>query len=346
MKTALALLLLASTASADPAAHEVVRVRELVPTCVVIDAEHDALLPDERPIAARTLARVLEQADVLVVETGCADTYTVRHERAPDGLIVHVTSPRGARRLHAANVGALGAAYRDAVNSLYAATDAPAMRRDVPAAAPANATDTAAVASVPAAAPSSLTEGLVALPADGAPSQVPVVDTFAEPAPAVDLGKRVPGAGGVMWYGSLGFAPVLNGDTATSFGVGLRFEQSASLLELGADLYSSGDGSQPVRGQRLNARLMKVLSPDSSISPYVGGGLAIGNATITGQYATYSGSGIETDAAFGMDFARDHRGVRLFAELALVAPLYALTQTETGASQWSPSALFRVGLGK
>ena len=317
MKTALALLALASTASAEPLpAHaDVVRVRELVPTCVAIDADHDALSAEDRVGAVRTLARVLEQAELLVVETGCVDTYTLRHERSPEGLVVHVRGPRGARRLHAKEVAALGATYREAVYSLFATSASPA------------------------ALPPPVAE-------TNEPAMPRVAQTSEPAAPATtdtptDPSARVPAAGGLLWYGALGIAPVAHADAATSFGGGLREEHAGVLIDIGFDVLSSGDGSRSVRADRFGARVVRVLRPDAAASPYIGAGLALGSTRIEGQYAMASGSGLEATAVFGFDLVRDHRGARLFTELAVVAPFYELSD-----ATWTPSALLRVGVGK
>lgn len=86
MKTAaIALVLASSVASADPIV--------VVPTCVEIDPARDQLPESQRERARMLLVRALEQADQLIVETGCQNTIRLSHR--PEGALVHVQIENG-----------------------------------------------------------------------------------------------------------------------------------------------------------------------------------------------------------------------------------------------------------
>lgn len=81
----IALVLLASaTAHADP------RVTTLAPTCALVEAAPEGLDDAERERTQQVLARTLEQADVLVVDRECTETYRVAYR---DGMI-ELSGPR------------------------------------------------------------------------------------------------------------------------------------------------------------------------------------------------------------------------------------------------------------
>jgi hypothetical protein len=64
------------------------------------------------------MTHVLEEQDLLVVDAGCIDTYTLSHERDGEQLIVHLHGPHGSRRLHVTGLGDLPRAYARMVKSL------------------------------------------------------------------------------------------------------------------------------------------------------------------------------------------------------------------------------------
>ena len=72
------------------------------------------------------LRHALEEHGVLVVDTGCVDTYTVFHERTGAEIIAHVRGPRGGRKLHVTDPAALPDAYERMVNDLLTEPEKPA----------------------------------------------------------------------------------------------------------------------------------------------------------------------------------------------------------------------------
>lgn len=116
MKILVAALLLAAPALADDST-----TIEIVPTCVTIDVEHDALLDAERADARERLVRALELQDRLVVTDGCQDTITLWHERVEDAVVVHLRSSLGARKLRVSIDADVYATYARMARALYEA---------------------------------------------------------------------------------------------------------------------------------------------------------------------------------------------------------------------------------
>lgn len=83
----------------------------------------------ERTVALHALTRVLERQELLVVDRGCVDTYTLSHERAGDDIVVHLRRPAGARRVRVHSHGELSAAYRRIVIDLLSTARAAASTR-------------------------------------------------------------------------------------------------------------------------------------------------------------------------------------------------------------------------
>jgi hypothetical protein len=85
-----AALVLAMLATAATTAHA--DVVQITPVCAAVADGDDA--PD-RATARAVLQRVLEANDLLVVETGCAETFELRHERTGYGFAVHLRMSSG-----------------------------------------------------------------------------------------------------------------------------------------------------------------------------------------------------------------------------------------------------------
>jgi hypothetical protein len=306
-----------------PIAHaEAPRTVELAPTCVAIDPA-DTLSPAERADATRALTRVLEEQDLLVVDTGCRDTYTLGHERAGDGLVIHVRGPHGAVRLRVVSPALLEHAYRRAVRNLL--DTAITVTTQPQPAAPLD--PYADVAGAPQPAPAV------------APPAFATVDTLAEqPAP------RVRARGG-LWYAMLGVAPMVHADAATAVAFGYRYERAGIDFDAGLQLFTTGDGSQMSHGNRFGVRGLRLATPANANSFYVGGGLMLGSTQIDTQATSWSGGGAEAIGTVGVEMLRDQRGTHLFAEVDVIAPLYELDNVMTGDAEWSPSVMFSIGLG-
>ena len=113
MKTAavIALVLASSVAVAESIV--------IVPTCVEIDPARDQLPESQRETARMLVVRALEQAEQLVVETGCQETIRLSHRT--DGTLVTVQIENGRAQetmvVHAAD---LPATYKVLVAALLA----------------------------------------------------------------------------------------------------------------------------------------------------------------------------------------------------------------------------------
>jgi hypothetical protein len=211
MKTvALAVLLAASPAFAEPTI-------ELVPTCVVIDAELDQLPEAERPAARLLLVRALERLDQLIVETGCQDTITVSHQRDGESLHVRLANSHARRKLRVS--------VREEMLEVYGRMGKALIEASAPA---------PEVASSPiedySAAPEIETPAVTAYVAE-------------EPAP-LDAGT---------WYAQLGIG-AHNGDNGTNLAFGYRYGHRYK-LDLGMSITGSDASTTfAFRGQVLKHR--------------------------------------------------------------------------------------------
>jgi len=256
--TALTLLLATSTARGDA------RVIELAPTCVQTAGDVDSSLSAERDEAAAILARVLEEQDQLVVESGCAIVYTLGYERTGGQIVVHVRGPNGARRARLASPDALAATFRQIVRELGKASEPTAVE-----AAPAEAVPRVAVTPVAEAS---------STPDDDAPvAAAPTREPAAEP-------SALGGLRGLL-YARVGRGALSGGDGPAIYGIGYRRELPGVTFD-GSLTRLSSEGSRAVDGFTLEASLLHELTPAARSSFYAGGGLAVGAVNVASQMGT------------------------------------------------------------
>lgn len=110
-------LLSSSIAAAEP--DEV----SVAPVCAEVDATRDSLTAAERSIALQQLTRVLQDADLLVVEHECTEHYVLAHELRDGALVVRISGPGGARVSRDPDRQALPTLYRRMVDALIDAQD-------------------------------------------------------------------------------------------------------------------------------------------------------------------------------------------------------------------------------
>lgn len=293
---------------------------ELVPTCVAVDGK-DTLAPLERAQALTMLRHVLEEQDLLVVDTGCVDTYTLLHLRDGDQMIVHVRGPSGGRKLHVTGMADLPSAYERMVRALREQPPAP---------------------SSPIVPPPA-TDLEQPYPTAIGPSVVEPVEPV-EPVEAVEEPATTPYSHNVF-YAQLGIGGMGGADTPRSFSLGYRRELDGNLFDGAFTGFGSGSGMQSVSGQRFIAKVLHELTPEQASSFYIGGGLGVSGSTIQLEYSAYSGSGLEAVATAGVDLLRDNRGVRLFLQADAILPLYKMQSDSASETEYAGTFMVSLGFG-
>ena len=119
------LVLSSAVAAADPSptpptGDEV----ELTPVCAEIDVSRDTFGETERELARAQLVRVLQDADLLVVERDCVDHYMLSHEVRDGDFFVRLAGPGGVRRMRNPERAALLAVYDRMLTALLDAQEA------------------------------------------------------------------------------------------------------------------------------------------------------------------------------------------------------------------------------
>ena len=172
-----------------------------------------------------------------------------------------------------------------------------------------------------------------------------------------------------LWYLRIGYGLALGPTTGygVAFGFGYRYE----LDELGIELSflnlvignnNNSSGSATVTGDWAKIMGLYFLSPISTGSFYLGGGLswgmaaAAGNATgatgSTSSFETYTGSGLQGELSVGYEFLRAST-IRMFLQADATLPFYTVhrytfddtTGAMQSASSWVPSLAFSFGIG-
>lgn len=306
------------------------RVVTLDRTCVEIDAATDGLAAADREHAAELMKRVLERADLLVVTTGCTETYTLSHERADDEFVIRMRSSAGKRRMRTPALVELSQKYDKMVRSLlvakaFATTERAAV---APEPAPAAAADPArsgapevqTAAAEPAADP---------LPTAG-------TSTSDDLEPIEELPRKRS-----LWYTQLGFQ-ITGGMAATG---GYQYHlRSGMILDAGVRFRGSETDS---RGFNAGVKLLGEKRLNATTSWSAGGGLSLGTMERGDAYAGppyyYEGGGLHADAALNLQVGKT-RGVQFVSSIELSLPFYRLTN-DVGEKSYSAAAIITGGLG-
>jgi len=311
----------ASTAHADPT------ITPLARSCA--EVAEDGLDPTTHARAVATLARVLERADLFVVDRDCTEVYRIQH--APDGDLVvligpgaRVTARRGEhpplgelysdllmrqRRQRAqaeADAAALQAATaREAAARAATARQAPGGEAPQPDTQPAEepiANDTSSVAPAPQVATADA-PSMEPLPAD--------TPAAAEPAPPPPEN---------LFYARLGFGAVnlaTNDGGGGTYGLGVRLPVGKYAL----DFSLGGIAGVAVS---LKAEAMTLPEAGRTGAIYGGAGLSASKVSSTdwspGYMVDNSGGGIGAELSAGVMIERQHRA---FIQGDLSLPFYS-----------------------
>lgn len=229
------LLVLSSTVAAaeTPPAEEVA----LTPVCAEVDASRDTLGESERALARAQLARVLQDADLLVVEHDCVEHYVLSHEQRDGDFVVRLSGPGGVRRVRNPERARLADAYDRMLTALL------------------DAQDEAAEAAANAAAAIEPTDSTYV----DATASTPVVDAVA---PDPDRPVRQDS----ILYGQLSA-----GNYGTGAGAGFRVPTSRDgALDFG--FTTMGDGQRFAAS--IGMKYLQFMRPEAATSPYLGGGVS------------------------------------------------------------------------
>jgi hypothetical protein len=171
-----------------------------------------------------------------------------------------------------------------------------------------------------------------------------------------------------LWYLRIGYGLALGPTTGhgVAFGFGYRYE----LDELGVELSflnlvignnNNSSGSATVTGDWAKIMGLYFLSPISTGSFFLGGGLSWGMAAATGNatgatgstsFQTYTGSGLQGELSVGYEFLRAST-IRMFLQADATLPFYTVRRetfdtalgATVGGSSWVPSLAFSFGIG-
>ncbi|MBA3393470.1 MAG: hypothetical protein H0T89_12545 [Deltaproteobacteria bacterium] len=323
MKTAaIAALLVATTSVAD--ADEIT----LVPTCVEIDEAGDQLPVGERPAARLLVVRALERADLLVVETGCVDTYSVSHARDGASVIVRMRTARGARKLTVPVRADMAATYARMLESLRREPTPPTPER----------------------APS--WDGSPEV-ADGPPSsRLADVDRFDEaPLPpfprtdgAYDASSADPLTGNQgIWYGRVGFGSVA-GMNGSSVAAGVRYGSPRRVVDVSLVVGGSEDAQTRGGVTAVKFQVLQFASPAAHHSPFYGGGLSLGHITRQDGDGSFHGTGPQAEVTVGYDLGRAANRTRYFFQADLSLPLFDIGPAMD--QHYAPSFVASFGIGR
>lgn len=301
------LVLSSSVAAADseptPAGDEVV----LTPVCAEIDATRDTFGETERELARAQLVRVLQDADLLVVERDCVERYVLSHEQRDGDFVVRLTGPGGVRRVRNPERAELQTVYDRMLTALIDAQE--------------EAAKAAASAARDAAAAAKRAEVATIEPTDSTYEDATTsTDSFDAVAPDEPSAVR----GDMVFYGQL-----VAGSAGSGAGVGLRIPTSRARA---IDLSFVGAGSLVAVG----AELLHFAQADAPTSVYVGGGLSYAEQS-AGYMEEATGARLEGTA--GVMFNRTG-STRMFLQADLGLPLYSL------AGGYSPTFMVSLGVGQ
>jgi len=304
--------------------------REIALESVCAEAETSEFVDQAERTAARALlARTLERENLLVVETGCTQTYRVGHHLAAGKWTVRIAGPSGSRRWTNATVERYPDIYRDLVHALIEMPVVPATIPSVPAvpAAPGIADP---FAPPPPDAPLAVRE------IEGPPpAPFPIATSGSYPTPVAYGNPDVTSA----WYGTAGFGGVGGVGAGMALGFGYRRATGTLAFDGSVSGVAAAEGSSfKFSFEALRLGRSRAERKPQEGTGYYGGGASFGATEIgDGMYesATIKGTGLAGELTAGYVFESD--GPSLFIQADLSLPLYT-------AGNAYP-AMFTVGLG-
>ncbi len=304
MKIAAAVVLLLA---ARPALAE--STIELVPTCVTIDDARDELPTAERPAARALLVRALERQDQLIVESDCARTIELWHERDGKNVIVHLRTTDRARKLTVSADDQMIDVYARMATSLLAAPTTV----EPPAAAP-----------VPAASIE--------------PLEPPPPPSDSTPPSELDAPSAPPPASleGHVWYARLGVGALAGVGGAGVIG-GVRIYSAAATFDLSGVLMGTDEASSKL----LRAQALHMYQPGDDSSGYIGGGLSAASVEVGSPMdgSRMTGGGVQLEGTVGFELHR-RQATRIVFEANLSLPLFSV------GDDYPLALLASVGWGK
>ena len=314
IKSIAALMLLSRLAAAEEEASPTVT---LARTCV--EVTEGGILDDAGRIAARQrLTRALEERDVFVVETECAETYRVEHSMVGRVMVVRISSPRGTRRWTNPDAEKLLPIYRAMVESLLTGSSADPYDPEVPnARAPIAPTPPARVAT-------------------GAPPAPFAVTSY----PAPDF--AVPKSG--HWYGAVGGGGFVGSNPGVSLAVGYRLHRPRMIIDARGRLIGGDAGGNVAAGVGVYA-----IDKREDTTLYAGGGLEISNTAYLSDSSTGSqitGAGVAPFGTAGVQLGSEDSTFRPFIQAELALPFYVARDARTGESHYPASFSISFGFSR
>jgi hypothetical protein len=279
--------------------------------CTAIDTTRDTLSEPDRNATRILLGQALRQQGIEVADSNCLGTYVVYHVKLGNSITVFMQGPQGYREASARAIEEIPAVYSQMIRSMLSGM------------------------------PMGTTNGVVDRTNATAAQQAP---------------KRVEADS--LWYFRLGYGGVTGPATNSGpgFGFGYRYELDSLAIDLSfLNLVVAGSNDPMSTDKGVTgswARLMALyyFNPTANGSFYLGGGLGYGVTAVSNATATYSGSGLQGEAAAGYEFLRAST-IRIFAEAEATAPFYTvypniLTGTGTPSDRsWVPSFTVSLGIG-
>jgi hypothetical protein len=313
MKTAAAFVLACSLSRLASADDAIVLHR----TCVEIDAETDGLAQPDREHALALVQRVLEREDLLVVTTGCTETYVLSHQREGDRYVIRLRNSAGKRRMTTPELVELSDKYTRMARSLI---EAKAVKLQPP--------------------PPLVPEPTAAEPAVARPTAAPLPTAYASD--TSDTPEPTEARKPSLWYSLLGFQ--VSGGVAVT--AGYRRHYDSVTLDIALGIRGSDTGS---RGTSLGGKLLGNKRVSEKTSLYAGGGLSVGTME-TGDGEAYSathqyywGGGMGADFAAGVQ-SGGPRGTQFLAQFELKLPFYEVGNNN-GETTYVAAAMLSAGLG-
>ena len=318
----------------------------LVPKCVSIDTARDELPEASRAHARLLLVRALERLDQLIVETGCTEMIELSHERAGKNIIVRMKSPRASRKLTVSAREDMLDVYLLVAKSLLEAEPPPSSSspssasRSSSSASSSSPSPASCSPSVSSSSPSASSCSLsastsspdVSTSSPDASTSSPDVSAVTpswSPTESYPLDESSDLADASVsqtryWHARVGVAA--QQDPGSAYALGFRFGSARRVVDLSLAATSTGSlTTVSARGQYLT-----YMSPHSKSSTYIGGGVSIGNSSLSGDVMNENSGGFGLEGTAGVEWNRTSK-TRYSMEAGLSLPFYTVGDTYPAA---------------
>jgi hypothetical protein len=279
--------------------------------CVAVDTTRDTLSEPDRNATRILLAQALRQQGIAVADQNCMGTFVVYHVRLGNSITIFLQGPQGYREASARAIEEIPAVYSQMIRSLI--TGQPMTTHG-----------------------SGIDRNNV---------------TAAQQAPNRAQADS-------LWYFRLGYGgatgPVTN--TGPGFGFGYRYELDSlavdlsflNLLIFGNDDPDPASNEAGVTGSWVKLMGLYFFNPTANHSLYLGGGVGYGVTAVGDATASYTGSGLQGEAALGFEFLRAST-IRIFGQIDATLPFYGVSQSFSGTTNpdksYVPSFVASMGIG-